>query len=279
MMLSKTTAKVAFALTFSLATFGATQATADATLDRIKGRGALTVGVILSGAPFGYIDPKTQAQKGYNLDIAKALADNLGVKLETVTVTPPNRVQFLQQGKVDILIANMQYTEERAKVLDWVPTPYDRAGGAAVVRKDSGLKDWTDLKGKPVCVSQGSNYTQPLMETYGAVVKALPSQPESLLALQGGNCVAAVHVGGTVSLLLADRPDEWKDYAIPFPTELIPSDSVIWLRKGEKDTQDALDKAVKQLHSSGKLLEFAKTNRLLNTTYLEQENKAQSAVK
>ncbi|KKZ87074.1 amino acid ABC transporter [Rhizobium phaseoli] len=269
--------KALFALSISL--LAATQAFADATLDRIKARGALTVGVILSGAPFGYIDPTSQTQKGYNLDIAKALADDLGVKLETVTVTPPNRVQFLQQGKVDILIANMQYTEDRAKVLDWVPTPYDRSGGAAVGRKDSGLKDWADLKGKPVCVSQGSNYTQPLIEKYGAEVKGLPSQPESLLALQGGNCVVAVHVGATLGLLLQDRPEDWKDYAILFPTELIPSDSVIWVRKGEKETAEALDKTIRHLHTSGKLLEFAKANRLSNTEYLEQERKTLSASK
>ena len=276
-MFAKTLTKTVFGLALSVATLAATQASADATLDRIKGRGKLTVGLILSGAPFGFIDPKTQEQKGYNVDIAKALAADLGVELESVTVTPPNRVQFLQQGKVDILIANMQYTEERAKVLDYVPTPYDRAGGAAVVRKDSGLKDWADLKGKPVCISQGSNYAQPLAEEYGAIVKGLPSQPESLLALQGGNCVAAVHVGATVGLLLVDRADEWKDFAIPFPTELIPSDSVIWLRKGEADTQKALDESVKKLHASGKMLELAKANRLLNTKYLEEENKKLSA--
>ena len=173
----------------------------------------------------------------------------------------------------------MQYTEERAKVLDYVPTPYDRSGGGDIGRKDSGLKDWADLKGKPVCVSQGSNFTEPLIEKYGAQVKALPSQPESLLALQGGNCVVAVHVGATIGLLIQDRRDEWKDYAILFPTELIPSDSVIWLRKGEKDAQAALDNSVKKLHASGKLLEFAKANRLLNTEYLQQENKALSANK
>ncbi|NTF90520.1 transporter substrate-binding domain-containing protein [Agrobacterium rhizogenes] len=273
MNFAKRTSAILFAAALSIGALFSTIAHADATLDRIKGRGSLTVGVILSGAPFGYIDPAGQEQKGYNIDIAKALADKLGVKLETVTVTPPNRVQFLQQGKVDILIANMQYTEERAKILDYVPTAYDRSGGAAVGRKDSGLKDWSDLKGKAVCVSQGSNYTQPLIEQYGAEVKALPSQPESLLALQGGNCVAAVHVGATVGLLLQDRPEEWKDYTILFPTELIPSDSVIWLRKGETDTSNALDKIIRELHANGKLLEYAKANRLLNTSYLEEEHK------
>ncbi|OCJ07479.1 amino acid ABC transporter [Rhizobium sp. AC27/96] len=273
MNFARRTSAAIFAAALSCGALFTTIAHADATLDRIKGRGALMVGVILSGAPFGYIDPASQQQKGYNLDIAKALADKLGVKLETVTVTPPNRVQFLQQGKVDILIANMQYTEERAKILDYVPTPYDRSGGAAVGRKDSGLNDWSDLKGKPVCVSQGSNYTQPLIEQYGAEVKALPSQPESLLALQGGNCIAAVHVGATVGLLLQDRPEDWKDYKILFPTELVPSDSVIWLRKGDGDTRDALDKAILELHASGKLLDYAKANRLLNTTFLEEEHK------
>ncbi|CDN52165.1 Hypothetical protein NGAL_HAMBI2427_60350 [Neorhizobium galegae bv. orientalis] len=60
--------KLFFGLALSISALTSTQASADATLDRIKGRGKLTVGVILSGAPFGYIDPKTQAQKGYNLD-------------------------------------------------------------------------------------------------------------------------------------------------------------------------------------------------------------------
>ncbi|WP_396996850.1 MULTISPECIES: transporter substrate-binding domain-containing protein [Ochrobactrum] len=245
---------------------------ADATLDRIKAKGKLTVGVILSGAPFGYIDPKTQEQKGLNIDIAKELAKGLGVELATQTVTPPNRVQFLQQGKVDILIANMQYTEERAKTLGYVKTPYDRMGGAAIGRKDSGIKDWKDLKGKVACVSQGSNYAQPLAEEYGANVKALPSQPESLLALKGGNCDVSVHVSGTLGLLLQDRADEWKDYGLLTPTDLIPSDSVIWLKKDENDTEAALDKIVRDLHASGKMIEIAKANRLPNLSYLEEEH-------
>lgn len=270
----KTLAAIGLCIGFALST---SAAHADATLDKIQQRHKISIGVILSGPPFGTIDPKTGEHLGYNVELAKGIAQKLGVEVETVSVLAPNRVQFLQQGKVDILIANMQYTEERAKTLGFVPTPYDRAGGAAVGRKDSGIKDWTDLKGKTACVSQGSNYTQPLIEQYGATVKALPSQPESLLALKGGNCDVAVHVSGTVGLMLVDRADEWKDYAIVIPTDLIPSDSVIWLRKGQDDTQAALDKVVKDLHISGKLLEFAKANRLPNTTYLQEEQKTLAA--
>lgn len=253
--------------------FAAGTAHADATLDRVKARGKITAGVILSGAPFGYIDPATRQQKGLNVDLARAIAEELGVEIEFQTVTPPNRVQFLTQGKVDFLLANMQYTDERAKTLGYAKTPFDRVGGAAVGRKDSGIKDWPDLKGKIACVSQGSNYAEPLAVEYGATVKALPSQPDSMLALKGGNCDVSVHVAPTVNLLLEDRADEWKDFAVLIPTDLIPSDSVVWFRKDQPDTEVAIDNAIKKIHGSGKMLEIAKENRLKNTTFLEEQQK------
>ena len=93
---------------------------ADATLDKIQQRHAISVGVILSGPPFGTLDPKTGEHLGYNVELAKGIGEALGVETKTVSVLAPNRVQFLQQGKVDILIANMQFTEERAEILDYV---------------------------------------------------------------------------------------------------------------------------------------------------------------
>lgn len=233
---------------------GASLARADATLDKIEQRHAISVGVILSGPPFGTIDPKTGEHLGYNVELAKGVAKALGVEANTVSVLAPNRVQFLQQGKVDILIANMQFTEERAEILDYVPTPYEEVGGAALIRKGSGITQWADLKGKPVCVSQGSNFIKPLQETYGAQIKAFRSQSESLLSLRGNGCVAAVHVSPTMHALLSDA--EWSGYEIPLPGDLIPSNSVIWLRKGEHDTQAKLDAIVRDWHRSGWLIEL-----------------------
>ncbi|UVM02451.1 transporter substrate-binding domain-containing protein [Pseudomonas laurylsulfatiphila] len=233
---------------------GASLARADATLDKIEQRHAISVGVILSGPPFGSIDPKTGEHLGYNVELAKGVAKALGVEVNTVSVLAPNRVQFLQQGKVDILIANMQFTEERSEILDFVPTPYEEVGGAALIRKGSGITLWADLKGKPVCVSQGSNFIKPLQETYGAQIKAFRSQSESLLSLRGDGCVAAVHVSPTMHALLSDA--EWAGYEIPLPGDLIPSNSVIWLRKGEHDTQAKLDAIVRDWHRSGWLIEL-----------------------
>ncbi|WP_298379719.1 transporter substrate-binding domain-containing protein [Azospirillum sp.] len=242
-------------------------AQADATLTKIKERGSLVAGVILSGAPFGYIDAKTQEQKGFNIDLATELARGLGVKLETVTVTPPNRVQFLQQGKVDLLIANMSWTEERAEILNFVPTAFERSGGVALGRKGGAIHRWSDLKGKSVCLSQGANFTKPLIEEHGALVKGFPSQPESVLALKGGQCDVAVHTGATLKTMLLDRAEEWKDYEIVVSEDLLPSLNVIWVRKGEKDAEAALDGIMRKLHGSGWIIEAAERHRLTITPY------------
>jgi polar amino acid transport system substrate-binding protein len=227
---------------------------ADATLDKIKRSGTLSVGVVLDGV-YGTLDPVTRKPIGYNVELAQSLATHLGVQLDAVAVEPPNRVQFLQAGRVDALIASMQYTEERSEILGYVPTPFEEIGGSAMVRKDSGIKNWSDLRGKPVCVSQGSNYTKPLIEQYGAQVKGFKGMPEALLALRGGACVASVHVTPGIQADLLKDAEHWKDYESPMPTQLVPSPSVIWVRKGETDTTAALDKIVQEWHRSGFLIE------------------------
>lgn len=246
----------------------ASLAHADATLDKVQQRHKVSIGVILSGPPFGTIDPSTGEHLGYNVELAKGIAKQLGVEVETVSVLAPNRVQFLQQGKVDLLIANMQYTDERAGILDYVPTPYEEVGGAALIRKGAGITKWQDLKGKPVCVSQGSNFIKPLQEVYGAQIKAFRSQSESLLSLKGNGCVAAVHVSPTMHALL-DDPD-WSGFEIPLADDLIPSKSVIWVRKGEHDFQARLDAIVRDWHRSGWLIQVGERTGMAPSPALRQ---------
>ncbi|NBB09709.1 transporter substrate-binding domain-containing protein [Pseudomonas sp. SLFW] len=234
-------------------------AQADATLDKIEQRHRVVVGVLLSGGPFGSIDPSNQKPKGLNVDMAEDIGRQLGVEVELVPVLPANRVQFLQQGKVDLLIANMEWTVERGQQLGFVPTPFYRVGGTAAVLKDSKITRWEDLKGQPVCTSQGSSYVKPLTE-YGAELKAFKSSSESLLALRGNNCVAAVHDATLINPLIADSP-EWKDYRAIAP-ELNPAPSVIWTRPGETDTQAKLDTLVKGWHRTGWLIEGEKRHHI-----------------
>lgn len=234
-------------------------AQADATLDKIEARHKLVVGVLLSGGPFGSIDPSNQKAKGLNVDLAEDLGRRLDAEVELVPVLPANRVQFLQQGKVDLLIANMEWTPERGQILGSVPTPFYRVGGTAAVLKDSKITTWQDLKGQPVCTSQGSSYVKPLTE-FGTDIKAFKSSSESLLALRGNNCVAAVHDSTLINPLIANNP-EWKDYRAISP-ELNPAPSVIWTRQGETDTQAKLDAIVKDWHRTGFLIEGEKRHNI-----------------
>jgi polar amino acid transport system substrate-binding protein len=223
---------------------------ADATLDKINSRHTISVGVLLVGGPFGSLDPATQQPRGFNVDLANELGKQLGVKVELVSVLAPNRVQFLQQGKVDILIANMDFNAQRGEILDHVSTPYYRVGGTAITSKTSGINRWEDLRGKPVCTSQGSSFIRPLVERYGAIPRAFQSASQSLLALRGGTCVAAVHDAAPLLYPLIQNDPEWRDYRALQP-ELDPAPSVIWVRQGEHDTTTKLDTIVRDLHRSG----------------------------
>jgi polar amino acid transport system substrate-binding protein len=170
-------------------------------------------------------------------------------------------VQFLQQGKVDILIANMEYNPQRGEILDHVPTPYYRVGGTAITPKSSGIAKWEDLRGKPVCISQGSSYIRPVVEKYGAIPRAFPGASQSLLALRGGSCVAAVHDAAPLLYPLQQHDPEWRDYRTIQP-ELEPAPSVIWVRQGEKDTAAKLDAIVRDWHKSGWLIDDEAKNGL-----------------
>lgn len=241
------------AATLAISLLSLNAAWADATLDRIKQRGKVTIGVAASGGPFGSVDPATQQLVGWNPELARDLAKRLGVEAELVHVQPSNRVQFLQQGKVDLLIASMELNPERGELLSYAPTPFYRVGGTAAVLKRSGIQQWEDLRGKTVCASQGSSYIKPLQEQYGAQVRGYKSAAESLLALRGGQCVAAVHDATLIHPQLRSNP-EWADYAAPIATEILPAPSVVWARKGEADTIAVVDKVVQEWHRTGWLI-------------------------
>src|ERR1700761_5630206 len=106
-------------LTAAAAVIGAALAAAPATaqtLDKIKQRGVLTVGSKADYKPFGFRDP-SGAIVGFEADLAQGVAERLGAKLELEPVVSSNRMQFLQQGRIDLMIATMNDTAERRKIV------------------------------------------------------------------------------------------------------------------------------------------------------------------
>ncbi len=108
------------------------------TLVQIKQRGKLLVGTEPTFPPFEFVDESNQIV-GFDLDIANELAKRLGVKVEVVSLPFDSLIPALQQGKIDMVIAGMTITEDRAKVVDF-SKPYFEANQAIVVRKDGSFR-------------------------------------------------------------------------------------------------------------------------------------------
>jgi polar amino acid transport system substrate-binding protein len=119
------------------------------TLADIKTKGVLTVGVKADYPPFSFRDPSGELT-GLEVDLAKDVAQRLGVQLQLKSVDATNRLQFLHGGKVDLIIASMAVTEDRKKAVG-VLEPYYYASGVAVLApKSAGIKSGADLQGKDV---------------------------------------------------------------------------------------------------------------------------------
>ena len=116
------------------------QETVYRTLDEIKESGTINIGVFSDKNPFGYVDENGEYQ-GYDVYFANRLGEDLGVKVNFVSTEAANRVENLETGKVDIILANFTVTEERAQKVDFA-LPYMNVA-LGVVSPDS--KVITDL--------------------------------------------------------------------------------------------------------------------------------------
>ena len=133
----------------------------DADVQAIVDRGVLRVGVKNAVIGFGYQDPITGEYSGMEIDIAKSLADQLGVDVEFTTVTAATRTELLDSGDIDCVLATFTITDERKQSWDFT-TPYYTDHVTVLVEDASGIKTLADLKDKLVGVSSGSTSARAL---------------------------------------------------------------------------------------------------------------------
>lgn len=151
-------------------------------------RGVLRVGVKQDVPNFGYKNPDSGEFEGMEIDIARKIADELGVDIEFTPVTAQTRGPLLDNGQVDMVIATFTITDER-KLLYNFTTPYYTDAVGFLVNKDSGINDIEDLDGKNIGVAQGSNtrtLISELADKYGLDVSytELGSYPELSVSLR-----------------------------------------------------------------------------------------------
>ena len=176
-------------------------------LEDIQSAGVLKAGVALSGEPMGFHDAQNNPV-GYDVDVAKKLADAIGVKLEITDVSAAARITMLQSGQIDVVIANMTATVERAKAVDFT-LPYLRSGIKLLVRKDSGIKELADLAGHKVVVGRGTT-NEALIKSKAPKAELVYTdsfQPQAVLLLEQKRADAAIEDSTLIDYAALKNPD------------------------------------------------------------------------
>jgi polar amino acid transport system substrate-binding protein len=181
---------------------------ADDGLERAKKRNKLIVGID-HVAPEYKAGMKFRTPESIDAELAKALAERLRLPL-AVTALPPDARGKVNAGNADIVLTAIADKDMKQASATVIPVGY-WASPMAIMRSDTDIKSWEQLKGRKVCVSEGGLYAGTLARKYGAIEKVQKAPADSLLALRTGQCDAAVHDSAMLEEL--GKLPEWKKFS------------------------------------------------------------------
>jgi polar amino acid transport system substrate-binding protein len=240
------------------------------TLDKIKQRGVLVVGSKADYKPFGFRDPAGNIV-GFEPDLGRDVAERLGVKLELEPVVSSNRMQFLQQGKIDLMIATMNDTPERRKTVGIVEPSYYASGINVLANRKAAFKQWEQLKDQKICAIQGAWYNKTVAEKYGAEIVAFRGQTEAETALLQGNCVGWLYDDTAFFERLADP--KWSAFEMPLETILVePWGIAVKLEERDGPWGQLVSKTITDWHRSGKLIELEAKWKIPPSAFLKKKH-------
>lgn len=224
-------------------------ARAEGTLDEVKKRGALRVGVT-QAPPWYSKDVKSgQWSSGLGVFMGQAMAKSLGVKFEPVEVSWGNAIAALQGDKIDLMFV-LDATAERKQAVDFPAAPLLYYSLAVLARDDLPVKSWDDLNKKGLrlsCAQATTIDTFLTAHTPNADIQRFPGNVEAIAAFQAGrvDAVAMFHPP-----LLAARQKLGKGKLIvPTPAQSVPSSVAV--RKGDTAFVAWVDKAISGYYQSG----------------------------
>jgi polar amino acid transport system substrate-binding protein len=240
------------------------------TFHKIMERGNLIVGVKADYKPWGFRDSDGNLV-GMEPDLAQDVADVMGVDLELVPVQSSNRMQFLEQGKIDLMIATMSDRADRRKIVGIVLPNYYTSGTNVMAPKAIGLKSWEDLRGKPVCGKQGAFYNKIVEDRYGADIIAFTGNAEAKQALRDKKCIAWVYDDSSIMSDLSSG--DYPEFEMPLNSE----DDNPWglaVPLAERDCifGQMMSGMTYNWHRTGRLLELEKKWGIQPTQYLKDQH-------
>ena len=226
----------------------------DDLLSSVRNSGKIVFAMEGQWAPWTYHDDSGELV-GYDTDVARAIAEKLGVEAEFIEGEWDGLFAGLDGGRYDAIINGVEITDERKEKYDFT-TPYAYIRTALVVADDNeDIKGFTDLKGKKSSNSLGSTYAD-LAEKYGAEVQNVDTLSETIDMLTSGRVDATLNAEVSFYDYLGEHPDA--------PIKIVAltdeaSEVSIPLRKGAESAalKEEIDKAINELSSDGTLSELS----------------------
>ena len=227
-----------------------TSASLAATVAEVKKKGVLVLGTDPTFAPFEFAGPNGQVQ-GFDIDIARAIAQDLGVRLEVRAVGFGALMpQAVTSGRVDMAMSGITITPERAKVVSF-SAPYYRSAQVCIVRGGNpGKFAWpADVKGRVIGVqanTTGQYAAGDLLKPKGATIKVYDDFAAGLADVRAGRVAALIGDAPTVADLQKRLPGQFQQAGKP----LVAEDYGIAVQKGS-DLAAAANQTLARLKASG----------------------------
>jgi ABC-type amino acid transport substrate-binding protein len=153
---------------------------------QIQEKGEITIGVKYDVPPFGFQNPQNDSIEGFDVDMGKAVAEELGVEPKFIEAISDNRIPFLMDGTADLILSTMTINAERVQEIDF-SDPYYIATGRILTKTDSPIKGLEGLAGRKVCTALGSTYEETIKEQAPeADLRLVDSYSECLELIQNG---------------------------------------------------------------------------------------------
>jgi polar amino acid transport system substrate-binding protein len=216
----------------------------------IKKRGELVVGVLGTDEPATFIDPKTRRIVGYEVDLADAIAQKIGVKPVFKQIAVAARIPELQQGHVDLVAAGLTHNKEREAQIDFSLTTFV-TGQKAIVKKDSGITEVPQLAGKKVLTIRGGTQEPNLRKAVpGVEVVTFDTSQQAFQALQQGKGVGYVDDEAALLRSHAKLGPQKAQYVV-LKQNLSTESLAIGIKKGETALKAVVDDTLRELEKSG----------------------------
>jgi len=215
-------------------------------LDRIIANKKIRVATYADVPGWSVLNAKGEYE-GYDPDIARKLAEALGVEVEFVTTDGVNRIPLVESDKVDVAISTFTPTNERAKSIDFT-IPYAAAGIVPLYSKDKPIKNLDDLAGKKVSVARGSTSDLALQKYFPeAEIVRFDAVADAFMALKTGKVDVLLEEDGIVYDLAKTNPELEAFSGDPFK----PGYIAMGVQKGDQEWMNYLNNFIRNLNYSG----------------------------